>query len=301
MKSSRCLTGLVAILTAVSLISCGNDDVMQVAVNRHKRLAGELSDNRLYHAAVEEYRKITEFETLDDKTLANVYYLIGRISYENLGDYQQAAACYLRARALDPNGSFVGEASRNLVAAMEKTGNRLDAKRQLEAMTDLGASGKVAGDVEVARIDADPIWLSQIDARIQTLPLQMQSRFGDLKEKKEFVRQYVGMELIYRAALRENYADDPLVKKQQEAFLRNLLIEKYAVDHIIPEIKIDTLDVRNYYLAQKEDRYNGKPFDSVMAQVFFDYQGEKQSAAFNEYIAELIKVEKVVFLDHNVK
>jgi len=38
-----------------------------------------------------------------------------------------------------------------------------------------------------------------------------------------------------------------------------------------------------------------------MAQVFFDYQGEKQSTAFNEYLAELIKVEKVVFLDHNLK
>lgn len=288
-------------LATVSLISCGNDETLHSAVDRHKRLAGELSDNRLYRAAVEEYRKITEFENLDDKTLANIYYLIGRISYENLSDYEQAAACYLRARALDPEGSFVAEASRNLVAAMEKTGNRLDAKRQLEAMTDLDASGKVAGDVEVARIDNDPIWLSQIDAQIQTLPPQVQRQFADVIEKKEFIRQYVGMELIYRAALRENYADDPVIKKQHDALLRNLLIEAYAVDNIIGNIRIDTADVRNFYKAQKEDRYNGKSFDSVREQVYYDYTAEKQTTAFNEYVAELVKVEKVVFLDQNVK
>jgi len=70
---------------------------------------------------------------------------------------------------------------------------------------------------------------------------------------------------------------------------------------VIPQVKIDTADVRNFYLAHQEDRYNDAPYDSVMARVFLDYQSEKMEAAFSDYISGLAEVERVEFLDRNVK
>ncbi|MCK4606069.1 MAG: hypothetical protein KAU35_02110, partial [candidate division Zixibacteria bacterium] len=171
--------GPVMLVISVALLfglSCGGDGVDRAAVDRHKKLAGELRDSKLYRGAIEEYREILSQQAIDLRTRANINYLIGRIYYENLADYEQAAAYYIRARSLDPDGSFVGEASRNLVAALEKMGHILDAKRQLNAAADIEPPPKLEGDVEVARVGGDPVWQSEIDEQIQAMPPETQKQ-----------------------------------------------------------------------------------------------------------------------------
>ena len=282
------------------LLSC-NQSGSTVDTELHKRLAGELRDNKLYKAAVEEYEKILADNTIEPSVRANINYLIGKIYFENIKDYEQAAAYYIKARSLDPNGSFISEASKNLVASLEKIGHVLDAKRQLDDATDVDNQPRHKGDVAVARIGGVPICLSDVEQQIQTMPLEIQKRFLDRSEKINFVHQYVGMELIYRAAVRENYGNQPEVTDQLRLLERRLIIDKYVLDKVIPDIKIDTMDVRNFYVANKTIRYNDTPYDSVKAQVFLDYQMEKTEAAYTDYIGDLAKVEKVEFLDHNVK
>jgi len=69
----------------------------------------------------------------------------------------------------------------------------------------------------------------------------------------------------------------------------------------MPQIKIDTNDVKNFYRANKERHYKNAPYDSVKAQVFMDYQSEKTQSAFQDYISMLAQKEKVEFLDQNVR
>jgi len=291
---------VLSFMIILNMISCGESDSTQL-VQQRKKLAGELQDSRLYAAAIEEYQKILEIDNLDIKTRANINYLIGRIYFENLRDYEQAAGYYVRARALDPNASFVNEASKNLVASLEKMGRVLSARRELDALTDIDTGPKTSGDVEVARIGNDPIWLSEVEAQIQSLPQQLQQQYVSRESRLEFIRQYVGMELIYRAASRENFGDDPEIKKQQQQLYRQLLIDKYLADKVIPEIKIDTLDVRNFYAANKDARYGGAPYDSVRTRVFVDYQNKKAQQAFSDYVSRLAKTERVEWLEHNIK
>ena len=111
----------------------------------------------------------------------------------------------------------------------------------------------------------------------------------------------MGIELIYRAALREKYGDDPDIRRQHAEMLKKLVVDRYVVDKVIPKISIDTVDVRNFYLAHAADRYDKAPYDSVRAQVFLDYQAEKTEAAFSEYISELARAENVQFYEENVK
>ncbi len=287
-------------LTLAAACSRGTADTAEL-VRLRKQLAGELRDSRLYEAAVEEYLKILDEKTLDMPTRANINYLIGRIYFEDLQDYHQAAAYYVRARALNPQGTFVNEASKNLVASLEKMGRVMDAKRQLDAATDLDYVQPDSGDVAVARIDGEPVWLSQIDREIQSLPPELQKEFLSRDMRLKYVRNYVGIELIYRAALREKYGDDPDIRRQHAEMLKKLVVDRYVVDKVIPKISIDTVDVRNFYLAHAADRYDKAPYDSVRAQVFLDYQAEKTEAAFSEYISELARAENVQFYEENVK
>ena len=299
--SIRTLAVIVISAALLLLASCGGVADNSVAIERHKKLAGELRDSKLYDAAIEEYEKLLAYPDVDLKTRGNVNYLIGKVYFENLADYDQAAAYYIRARAIDPEGSYINEASRNLVASLEKMGQLLDAKRQLNAATDLTAAPKQEGDIAVARVGGVPIWLSQIEEELQSLPVEVQKQFTNQQAKIEYVHQYVAVELLYRAALREAYDDDPEIKSQQRLLLRRLLVDKYVLDKVMPQVSIDTNDVRNFYLANKDETYHQAPYDSVKAQVFLDYQTQKANAAFSDYIAKLSRVEKVEFYDQNVR
>jgi tetratricopeptide (TPR) repeat protein len=303
-KSRRKLAVLLCVLVFVSigvLVSSCSRQSNEAAIEMHKRLAGELQNNRLYQAAVDEYTKVLAYDDLDVKQRANICYLIGRLYFDDIRDYASAAAYFVRAREYDPEGSFMQEASKNLVASLEKLGNIVDAKRQLAAATDIDPQPRAGGDVAVARIGDRQIWLSNIDDQIASLSPDIQKRLLTREAKLEFIRQYVGIELLYEAAVREDYLSNPEIQRQQEHMVKQLLVNKYVVDKVMPQVRADSLDVKNYYQANKDTRYKGEPYDSVRAQVFMDYQNEKAESAYSDYIARLAQTQRVEFLDQNVK
>lgn len=292
---------LMAVLAGLIAVSCSSNEPDQQLIDFRKKLAGELHDNGLYQGAIDEYQAILDEPGLDNATRGNINYLIGRIYFGDLNDYKNAAAYFVRAKTFDPEGSYINEASRQLIASLEKIGRVVDAKRQLDKAVDLDADQRPAGDVQVARIDDQPIWLSDVDNSIQKLPPQMQKQFVTPGAKRDYVHNYVGAELMFRAAKREGYADDPDIIKKQDDMLRQLILEKYIVDKVMPEVKIDSLDVRNFYEANKSARYGGQPYDSVKADVFMDYQNEKAQAAFSDYLNQLASKENVRFFEENIR
>jgi len=300
LKLTHFRIAVAAALFALVLSGCARRPVSTFDVDVHKKIAGELRDTKLYAAAIEEYRKILDAPGVDIKQQAGIDYLIARIYFEDLNGYEQAAAYYVRARALDPEGSFVDEASRNLVASLEKLGRMADAKRQLDNTTDLEPSHD-STDVAVAKIDGQPVWLSEIERRIQQLPPELQKQYTTRQGKIDFARQYVAAELIYRTALREGFGDDPDIRREQADMLKRLMVDKYVTARIMPGIKADSIDVRTYYKAHQNDRYDGKPFDSVKSQVLFDYSQEKMQAALNDYVSRMAAADKVEFLDRNIR
>ena len=292
------LTLLVAVVFATA--SCQKSGPT-IDVEQTKKLAGELRDNKLFRGAIDEYRALLDRAELDNSQRGNICYLIGRIYFEDLRDFENAAAYYVRAKEYDPNGSYIDDASRNLVACLEKLGHMIDAKRELNASANVVSQPRAAGDVAVAKIGNESIWRSDLEREIQSLPADMQKQFLTPAGRQQFLRQYVGMELMYRAAKREGYDRDPEIQQRQEMMTKNLLVQKYVVDKVIPEIKIDSTDVRNFYLAKKSERYQNAPYDSVRAQVFLDYQNEKAQSAFGDYVNRLAAGEQVEFLDQNLK
>jgi len=292
--------GLLAVSLAMLVAACGGVDHAD-RVKQHKVLAGELQNNRLYEAAIDEYGKILIYDDVDNNQRANISYLIARLYFEDLKDYQNAAAWYIRAREYDPEGSFVIEASKNLVASLEKLGNVFDARRQLSAATDIDNEPRTKDDVAVAEVGGRKIWRSEIEDYIAAMPPQAQEQLVSREARIQFLHQYIGVELLYNAAVREDYLSDPEIQRQQEKMLRGLLVDRFVAEKVMPGIQVDTLDVRNYYLANKSGRYGDKPYDSVRSQVFIDYQSEKAEAAYAEYIEGLARAEGVQFFEQNVQ
>ena len=291
----------LALTVILSVLSCAGAPDNSAQIEQHKKLAGELHNNGLYKAAIGEYEKALDLGELNNTQRANLNYLIARIYFDNLSDYESAAAYYIKAREYDPNGSFVNEASKNLVASLERLGNVSDARRQLRAASDINDTVDHSEDVVVAKISDRPIYLSDIEERISALPPEQQKELTTPEAKRKFMRQYVGAELLYDAAVRDDYTSRPEIVRQQEQILKRLVIERYVTEKVMPEVHVDTSDVHNYYLANKDSLYDGKPYDSVKASVFFDYQSDKAQTAYNDYIAKLAKAEQVEFYDNRIK
>jgi len=156
---------VVALAGAAVLVSCQSSG-KTINIEQRKRIAGDLRDNKLYTAAIEEYGKILESGTLDDTQRGNINYLIARIYFDDLKDYENAAAYYVRARSYDSNASYSSDLSRNLVASLEKLGRFVDARRELSESTDINAKPHKTGDTPVALIGTDTVWLSEVENQI---------------------------------------------------------------------------------------------------------------------------------------
>jgi hypothetical protein len=288
-------------LVIIMLLTSGD----KVEVSNHKlekTLAGELADNNLYSAAIDKYKRILSDPNIDKETRANINYLIGKIYFDDLFDYENAAAHYIIARSLNPEGSFYAEAGKNLIASLEKMGRMIDAKRELDKSVSIDSIYAAhEGETVVAKIGDKPIFLTQIDEAIQSLPSEAQLQFAGKAGKLQFLNQYIGMELMYQASIREGFDNDREILKQKEELTKQLLIQKYIIDKVLPEVNIDTADVRNYYTANKDSKYEDKSYDEARNQVFMDYQQEKAQQAFSEYAARLSAVEKVQIFEENVK
>jgi len=292
---------LLAMLSLTLVVASCQKAGVTVDADQAKKLAGELRDNKLFSAAIDEYRRLLINGELSNPEKGNISYLIGKIYFEDLKDYEDAAAYFVRAKEYDPNGSYISEASQNLVASLEKIGHLIDAKRELNQAANLDKPSSVPGDVPVAKIGTSTIWRSEIERRIQSLPPEAQKQLMSAEARKNFARQYVGVELMYRAALREGYDRDPEIQARQDMVVKNLLVQKYVENKVMPAVKIDTVDVRNFYVANKSDHYKNQPYDSVKVQVFMDYQNSKMEAAYADYITKLAAAEQVEFLDNNVR
>lgn len=297
---SRIIALVILLVLGVTLAGCGQS-ADEAELDRRKKVAGELRDSKLYEAAIAEYNEILNAEGLSDGQRGSVAYLIGKVYFEDVKDFENAAAYYVRARALDPDGSFMAEASRNLVVALEKSGRYLDAKRELENVTDLDATDSPRGSIPVAIISGDTVWLAELEIQIQSLPAEFQKQMLTVEAKRQFLRQYIGIELVAQSAIREGLDRDPDFLLRRETMVKKLLMEKYIAERIMPQLSMEPSDIRNFYEANQEKRYQNQKFEAIAERVARDYRTEKSAMTYMEHIARLAKIEKVVFLDQNIK
>lgn len=292
----------IACSATIVLSGCSQPATVDTELQQyHQKVAGELLDNNLASQAAQEYEKVLLLPGLTQKEIGATCYQIARLHFEKTGDYEQAAAYYIRARQADPNASYTTEAAANLVAALERSGRMGNAQRELSSLTAVDSQAvRDANDVPIAKIGARTVWRSEIDAQLADLPAELQKQLLKPESLREFVRQYVGLELVYDAAEREQFTNSKAVRQYLDDSRKKLIVDRFVQQKLGPSIQIDPADIRNYYLANKQ-RYGGEEFEKVARDVAGDYQQEKLQSAYMTYVAQLAQAGKVEFLDGNIK
>jgi tetratricopeptide (TPR) repeat protein len=269
-------------------------------IDTAKMLAGELADNKLPQAAIEEYQKVLDIGSLTDSERGAIHYLIGDLYYNDVGDYEQAAAHYVRARALDENAPYNAEAGKKLITCLERLGRRQEAQRELDVQANLNPDTTKTPGKLVAKVGSSNITLADFEQAIDRLPKSMQDKLADPKEKRKFLDQMIGRELIYHAALREGLDKSEEAQQALKDIEEDYLVQYYTQKKIAPTVKPDTADVMLYYKAHKSD-YGDKEFEDVRDTVLQDYIKYIGQKAINDYISTLEKAEPVQVFEENVK
>ncbi|MBU8896457.1 peptidyl-prolyl cis-trans isomerase [Corallococcus sp. M34] len=90
-----------------------------------------------------------------------------------------------------------------------------------------GAASEAKGAV-VARVGEGTITAQQIEAKLESQPPLIRSRFATLEAKKEFLDNMVRFELLLQEARRQGLEQDPEVKGTLEKLLVQRLIQRQA-------------------------------------------------------------------------
>jgi tetratricopeptide (TPR) repeat protein len=286
----------VVLLVYVSLPKKRNGDFIATA----KMLAGELADNNLPQAAVEEYQKVLQIGLLTNGERGAIHYLIGDLYFNDIGDYEEAAAHYVRARALDEDAPYAPEAGRKLITCLEKLGRRQEARRELDVQASLNPDTTKTPGKLVAKVGSTSITLADFEQAMDRLPQTMQDKLSDPKGKRKFLDQMIGRELIYHAALREGLDKNAEAQQALKDLEEDYLVQYYTQEKIAPTVKPDSAEVMLYYDAHRSE-YGDKEFDDVRDQVLQDYIEYIGQKAINDYIASLMKAEPVQVFEENVK
>ncbi len=290
------LLGIIILLMLSTLLFFELEKIKSIKaidISSQQNLASELLDNKLYQQAISEYDKIIQSGKIDRKKASNLNYIIGNIYMQELHDYQNAAARFVKVRSLSSDEKLLKNINKNLVICFERMGRSFDAQRELDKMTLLekpdpeNQTRKI-----VARIGKREITMSDLENEIQKLPASVSSQFKDQEEKIEFLKQWVANELFYDAALRQGYDQDKDVIEGAFQIKKQLMINKLLKEKIPTDIQISETEIKLYYDAHKVD-FKDKKIEEVKTEIETELLRQRQEEAYRKLVSQMMQAEKV--------
>ena len=115
--------------------------------------------------------------------------------------------------------------------------------------------------------------------------------FKEKKGKLDLLKQYLGLLLLYDAALRKGFDQDPEIVKQTLEAKKGLMVDKYLASEI-PAPQISDSEVKLFFEANKEI-FKDKKLEEVKDQIKFELFQQKRREAYNSLVAKLTQAEKV--------
>ncbi len=252
------LTGALFI-ASFGLLSCNNQGSGPSASagetpEQIRQYANALKEKELYTQAIAEYEHYLDAAGSEPEARANILFVIGNLYMENLKNYEEALAAYLKITTLYPNSQVASDAQRASVTCLEKLNRSLDAQRQLNRITALDP-GQAASDGSevVAKIGDKTITMKQLDAKIQELPEPYQKSFADPEQKLEFLKNMVVTDLLYTTAQRSGLDKNPEMRKRIEEMEKQILAQSVLKQEVQDKVEVSDADAKLYYDANPDD------------------------------------------------
>ncbi len=269
-------------------------------IEARKKIAQELKANNLFAQAKAEYECLIDAQGLTNEQRGAIAFLVADICYGDLRQYSEAAAWYIRAREYDSKASYNDDLNKNLVAALEKSGRLINAQQQLASSTSPDSTVRSANDKVVATFGQTKVYLSDVERTIQELPVELQQQLKTPDMRIAYLRQYVGVEILYEAAKREQLDQGDRFAKRRELAVKRLLVDEYVASKLTPPNRLDSADVMNFYQANKS-QFADRPFPEIQKEVMSAYQSQKMESAYNELIESLAQAQKLDILEENMR
>lgn len=262
-----------------------------------KQFAEELLNKGLYKPAIAEYEKFSQDPGLDRQKLSNLYNLIGNIYMENLNDYENAMANFLKSKTLLPETADKAELNKKLIECLERLGRSTEASLEMAKITALKPEAKgLASEGEVgkrivARIGERKISMEELEKEIDSLPPYLKSQYRDNKKKLEFLNQYVASEILFNLGVRKGLDRDNEIIDRISKTKKQIIIARILDEEIAAKIKPAEHDLKLFYRANRRSYH--LPFKRIKDRVEFEYTQKRQQEEFNSLINRLIGSEDV--------
>lgn len=163
--------------------------------------------------------------------------------------------------------------------------------KELELMAVLDQPKKEEGAKVVAQVGEREITLTELEGEIQKLPPGISVNFKEKKQKIDFLKQYIGLLILYDQARKKGLSQDSEVIRQTLETKKGLMVDKYLASEI-PTPQISEAELKLFYGLNK-DQLQGRKFEEIKDQLQFELIQQKRRQAYNQLVAKLTQAEKV--------
>jgi len=203
---------------------------------------------------VDEYTRYLDTASIPEEQRANLLYRIGTIYLDQLADYENALAAFIRISHLYPKAAVTREAEKRMVRCFEELKRGSDAQRKLKQLTDLKPEEEEPGTGPVvARIGGRPITRDQLERELDQLPEAQRKIYEDPEKKREYLQSRLIEELFYDMALRKEYDKNKDIRKQVRDFEKMLLANRIMEEEVRRKVQVTPGDIELYYQAHPEE------------------------------------------------
>ncbi len=282
---------LIFILVFLLLFPGGRQPVSSVPPEQIRTLAATLESQELYEQAVQEYRHYLNIARIPAKQRANLLYRIGTIYLEQLQDYENALAVFLRISHIYPNTPIVRDAEKRMVRCYEEMQRGFDAQKKLHQLTELEPEDEPEGTGPVVAVIGDrKITLDQLERDVAEMPEYLRQNYQTPEKKIEYLRSKLFQELLYDRARRKEYHKDREVRRQLRELEKSILAKKVYEEEIRNQIEITQDDLELYYKAHKSEFLQPKTITVAHIQV----ETEEKAKAVKQELDEGMKFEEAI-------
>ena len=245
--------------------------------------ANKLLSKGLKSEAAQSFEEYLAASQINPQEEARLLYKIGSI-YMELYKYEKALKSFYKAEMLNPKSEFAQEMNQKIIEALENLGMSSQARYELEARTSLGQEKEIKVKV-VARIGKKEITDAQIDEALKNAPQWMRKSLEEPERRLEFIRNYVGQEVLYTKAKRLGLDTKEETRQTLEQLKKQIVVEQFLGKEIQEKLdKISPEDIKLYYEANKDSFI--EPAQIKVSYLSFENESQK-----DEMIQKLKKQE----------
>jgi hypothetical protein len=317
---------LLANMTILLLSQRDGKDTTKVTLlpsDKQKQIALKLEKQGLNAASADAWKEYLTTSAINAEETARIWYRIGKL-YMQENQYDTALAAFYRSESFGKPDDISTEIARLIQECLESMGRFAALRYEL---TDRTSSSSMegdtttggSGDTVVAEIGPEKIMKSDLDRRIEYLIETQISQFAGYltedqinkqkeellrqystdRQRKLFLNQYIGEELLYREAVKQGLMDSPELKSQLKDMERSFSASKLMENTYFREIKITQVDLETYFEANKEKYVEEEgsrqlTFDEARDRVALELRSLKEREVQEKLLERLKKEHDVV-------